>query len=157
MQLGDLVYGQFPTRWGSMQLFPNGGQLLAEAEMSNADPDGWFPNSIGQEAGRYSMKGNLPGRYYGPEWLAPNSGTISVGGAIGSGNGAYDPSPAATLDSPGQLGPMTLTTALPSITAPRSNQDTVPVLCPLSEWVARNPLSAIGLAASLYLLLREKR
>lgn len=104
------------------------------------------------------MKGNLPGRYYGPGWLAPNSGTISVGGAIGTGNGAFDRSPAATLDSPGQLGPMTIATPMPSITAPRENQQTIPNGCPIAAWVSRNPLLAIGAAALVYLgLSRGKR
>lgn len=151
MNLGDIVVGQFPTRFGSMQLFPDGGKLLAESTQSAADQEGWFPNSIGQEAGRFTMKGNLPGRYYGPGWLAPNSGTVSVGGAIGTGNGGYDGPAAATLDSPGPLGPMTIQTPMPSVLAPRADQQTIPdVPCPIAVWVSRNPLLAIGAAALVY-------
>lgn len=156
MNLGDLVYGDFPTRYSSsMSLFPNGQELLAQGGTPEATQDGWFPSSIGQDAGRFAMKGPLPGRYYGPGWLAPNSGVVSVQSATYSGNGASDLPPAGTLSSPGALGPMTITTPMPSIMAPRSDQQTVPVpSCGIGEWVGKNPLLAIGVVGLVYLGFR---
>ncbi len=151
--LGDLVYGDFPTRYASsMQLFPDGKQLLANATQSAADQDGWWNNSIGQEAGRYSMKGPLPGRYYGPSWLAPNSGFVpTVQTSVLGSNGAASGDAGAVLDGAGPVGAISIATPMPSVMAPRSNQQTVTVPdCPIATWVSKNPLLAVGAAALLY-------
>jgi hypothetical protein len=153
VNLGELIVGDFPTRYGSMQVFPNSGQLLQNANTSAADQDGWFPNSIGQEAGRYSMKGQLPGRYYGPSWLAPNSGFVpSVAASVVTGNGADDPNASAQLDGSGSLGPISIVTPMPSVMRPRLDQQTVPAPCPsIASWVSSHPLLAVGAAVLLYL------
>lgn len=157
--LGDIVTGEFPTRFGSMQVFPNANQLLENANTSTADQDGWFPNSIGQDAGRYAMKGPLPGRYYGAAWLAPNSGYVpSVGMSIMTGNGAGDSSSAAVLDGSGPMGPISIATPMPSVTYPRQDQQTVPAPpCPIASWVSRNPLLAVGAAVLLYFGMSGRR
>jgi hypothetical protein len=160
MTLGDLVYGEFPTRYASaMRVFPDGPRLLASVPVSAADQDGVFPNSIGQDAGRSSMAaGALPGRYYGASWLAPNSGGApSVAGSLLTGNGAGDGSPAGSLDGSGSIGPATLTNPLPSITAPRANQFTAAEPCTIASWVSRNPVLAIGTAVLVYFAARGRK
>src|SRR5258707_13450961 len=98
------------------------------------------------------MKGPLPGRYYGPSWLAPNSGfTPSVAASVFGCNGAGSRDAAAQLDGSGPLGPISIDTPMPSITRPRLNQQTVPAPdCPIATWVSKHPLLAIGAAVALY-------
>lgn len=155
----------------------------------HTSPDGsrdWeFMQSIGQEAGRYAMSGPLPGRYYGrpwfppgvtgANWLAGNSGAgYDVGssiysdmGPVGAGSDMMGSesavSPAASVadaQMTGQpLGPVTLTTPMPSVLQPRNNQVTAQSLqpCKLAQWVNDNPLPAVGAALVIFFLLRGGR
>lgn len=72
---------------------------------------------------------------------------------------ASAPSPAASVSqaaATGQaLGPVTLTTPMPSVLQPRRNQVTPSDLSPcFSQWVADNPALAVGGVVALFLLLR---
>ena len=138
-----------------------------------SDYQDWkFIESIGQETGRFDMNGALPGRYYGLPWLAPNSGvTFGVGssvysdvGTVGAGSpligAASSIGPAPSLPAAqvtGQpVGPVTLTTPMPSVLQPRRDQVTASQLqpCALAQWVNKNPLLAVGGALALYFVLR---
>jgi hypothetical protein len=105
-------------------------------------------------------------------WLAPNSGVafdpgssiLSDVGVIGPGSPAMGPaaaippasSIAAAAGSGLPLGPVTLTTPMPSVLQPRANQVTASQLqpCGLAQWVNKNPLLAVGGAVAVYLMLR---
>jgi hypothetical protein len=163
-----------------------------------------FPESIGQEAGRFSMQGPLPGRYYGKldtppggvrfgqspadASIAPNSGQgLSVASTImgmlsgasptdvpasadlpqaGVGvpysvspNGAVLPGGSTSTNGTSLVGPMTLTTPMPSVLVPRENQVTPSQLqpCDLARWVNQNKLLAVGVAVAVYWLLKGSK
>lgn len=149
--LGDIVVGDFPTRFGSLQVFPGTRDLVPTVPTSPVEESNWFPQSIGQDTGRYDMNGPLPGRYYGSAWLAPNSGFVPSVSASMLAHGEVPA--AATLDSGGALAPITLTNPLPSVVYPReiAGQETIPPTCPVAEWVSNHPVLAIGAAVLLYL------
>jgi hypothetical protein len=147
MRIGDLVPMNVP-----MRLFP----VTAFPPASGADQDGYFPQSIGQEAGRSTMTGDLPGRYYGSDWLAPNSGYATVASSISTGNGNQEGDAAATADGAGTLGPISLTNPLPSVVAPRQAQQTVPA-CGVAAWVSGNPVLAVGAAVFVFFVFRGGR
>ena len=159
--IGDLVYGYLPGNVQDLSLPGSRAAFQAQHTVLPSSEDHIFPQSIGQDAGRYAMKGPLPGRYYGAAWLAPNSGA-----GFGVESSMFDPTgdEAAAADLPaawhGQpLGPLTLTTPMASVLQPRANQVTPNQVspCALSQWITRNPLPAVAGAVALYFLLRGSK
>ena len=162
--IGDLVNGYLPGNVQDLSLPGVRAAFQAPHTVLPSNEDWIYAQSIGQDVGRFAMKGPLPGRYYGAAWLAPNSGA-----AFGVESSMFDPTgdeaenAAANLDAvqAGQpLGPVTLTTPMPSVLQPRANQVTPDQVspCALSQWVTKNPLLAVGGAVALYFLLKgDKR
>jgi hypothetical protein len=109
--------------------------------------------------------------------IAPNSGVgfdvLSAalnGGLVASGNDNLVPGSAAAQPPASDLaqaasqpsstlGPVTLTSPMPSVLQPRRNQISPSDFqsCGLSRWVNANPLLAVGAAVGLYFLLRGKK
>ena len=157
--MGDLIYGYLPGNVQDLSLPGAQASFQAAHDVLPGTEDLIFPQSIGQDAGRFAMKGPLPGRYYGADWLAPNSGA-----GYGVESSLFNPTsdvadaaanlPAAWYGQP--LGPMTITTPMPSVLQPRSNQVTPSDLqpCGMAQWVSKNPLPAVGLVALVYFLVR---
>lgn len=143
--------------------FPNSETRRAQAPY-------WYAPSTDNSLQRtnvppiYAPYGSYGYWAFGPRFiLAPNSGDRTNIVRNSFAPGGSDIAPAANVAEAiitGQpVGPITLTSPMPSITPPRqgSVMPSGDSNCGASSWAAEHPLVALGVAGALYLLLRGGR